>query len=832
MSKKYLILMLLISCFVINTNATVLEKKGHLLMAQNQLIGFTENKGQITDENGNSIPDVLYSCSIKNMDIFITSTGLSYVFSENGEEINNRILNGRELKDGKILNSKINYHRTNMILDGASIQKKNIITSKESSTTKSVFYNASNLDGIKNIKTFKEITIANIYPGIDWVLYIEEASEFAMKYDFVVHPGASPEAIKMVYDGAQINLNNEETMLSIETSLGSIKEGTLLSYQGIKKNIISSKYELQNNTIAFNIENYNTKQTLTIDPPVVIWSTNYGGSETEYFNDMVVDDEDNLYIYGLTRSTNLPGLTGSGSYMGSFDTFIVKFDAIGKLLWSTIFGGIDNDDNDGGIAINNSTNEIYICGATKSTDFPIKSLDGAYNHATIEGGNNGFITKVNADGELLWSTFIGGAEWDYLSDIEVDANNELFILGLTSSTDFPVVNLEGAYNEASFHGGMNDGILMKFDENDQLAWSTFFGGNDTDQLPMLKFDNNNHLMLVGYSSSSDFPMVAKTGAYNNPTYTSGDYNQAVILEFDENRSLIWSTFYGGTRADDARSMGWDAENNFYVVGATESGDMNTVELAGAFNCAEINNELIPYVSDAFILRFDENKALNWATYYGGDDGDLATGISFDNQGNMWLCGATSSQNFQIKELEGAFNQTSFAAGVRVMFWSRFDKNKNIDWSTVYGGDDFGWGYGFAKRSDNRLLLITQAKTDAGLSTGLVAENPLSYNQGNLESNDIVILEFTTGSSVGVEENIIDNNLGVYPNPLSSNNLNVNSESVMTNVKLINVAGQIVKNINCNKNKIEINTDNLINGMYFIQVQTSNRTINKKVQILR
>lgn len=832
MSRNYLILFLLMSCFAINASATDLQKKGQSLMTQNQLIGFTENKGQITDENANSISDVLYSYSIKNMDMFITTTGISYVFSENGEEINKNILNGRELKDGKTLNSTINYHRTDMILDGASIQRKNINSSKESSTAKSVFYNASNLDGIKNIKTFKEITIANVYPGIDWVLYIDDASKFAMKYDFVIHSGANPEDIKMVYKGAQINLNKEETMLTIETSLGSIKEGDLLTYQGNQKNIIPSSYELQNNTISFNIGEFNTNETLTIDPPVVIWSTNYGGSSTEYFNDMEVDDEDNLYMYGLTRSSNLPGLTGSGSYLGSFDTFIVKFDAVGQLLWSAIFSGIDNDDNDGGIAINNETDEIYICGATKSTDFPILNVEGAYNHSTIEGGNNGFITKVNSDGELLWSTFIGGNEWDYLTDLEINANGDLFVLGFTSSTDYPNVTLEGAYNNASFNGGMNDGIVMKFDENDQLAWSTFLGGDDTDQLPMLKFDNNNHMMLIGYSSSQDFPTVEMIGAYNNLDYVSGDYNQAVILEFDENSSLIWSTFYGGTRSENARSMGWDSENNFYVVGATESDDMNTVELTGAYNCSEINNELIQYVSDAFILRFDENKALNWATYYGGEDSDLATGISFDNQGNMWLCGATSSQNFIIKELEGAFNQTTFDEGVRVMFWTRFDNNKSIDWSTVYGGDDFGWASGFAKRSDNRLILITQASTDAGLSTGLVAENPLSYNQGNLESNDIVIIEFKTGTGVGIEETEIDNSLLVYPNPLSSNNLNVNSESVITNVKLINVAGQIVKDINCNENKIKINTENLINGIYFVQVQTNDRTINKKVQIIR
>lgn len=79
-------------------------------------------------------------------------------------------------------------------------------------------------------------------------------------------------------------------------------------------------------------------------------------------------------------------------------------------MWSALFGGADNDDSDagGGIVVKDNNEEIYFCGASKSTDFPIKYKEGAYNHSTIEGGNNAVIVKISSQGDLLWSTFIGG----------------------------------------------------------------------------------------------------------------------------------------------------------------------------------------------------------------------------------------------------------------------------------------------------------------------------------------------------------------------------------------------------------------------------------------
>ncbi len=829
-TKNYFFITLLLLCFAMIANAASDENRARRLMDQTKISGFTENKGQIADEG----ESVLFIYKSSDLDIFITNSGISYVFS-----YETRLNQPSARESSAILSSgrratEVHSHRTDMVLKDATINRNNIVKKGKLSKSENIFYNSKHIEGIRNINTWEEVTIREVYPGIDWVLYVDKTSGYAMKYDFLVKPGGNPADIKMVYEGAQVSLGNNNTELNIETSLGTIREGRLLSYQKSKQNSIASSYALNGNEVSFNIRKYNPNEALTIDPPVIIWSTNFGGAKDDYLSNMKVDQNDNLYIYGATRSVTLPGAIGGSTNAGKYDVYVTKFSSPGELLWTVFFGGAGNDDDtEGGITLSNNGDEVYFCGSTSSTDFPILFAEGAYNHNTIEGDNAGFIVKINNEGTMLWSTFICGDGWDYLEDITTDQNDDVYIMGFTSSTDFPIVALEGAFNQPTSKGGMNEGILFKLDENDQLAWSTYFGGSYTDQMFEIKTGPENHLYIVGYTSSQDFPIVEKEGAYNGGAFAAGDWDQAVIMEFNEARSLIWSTYFGGTRFEVARSMTWDSDNNLYVVGETESADMITLEMEGAYFSGNLNNPVAPYLTDAFITRFNANtKALEWSTYFGGSRADLASGIIFDEQGKMWVCGATDSQNFPIVELEGSFNMNSFDPDIRIMYWAMFSETKELNWSTFYGGDDFGWATGFVNRSGSRLLLFTQAETDAGMSSGLIANNPLAYQQGNVSSNDVVIIEFYTDEGVGVTAKPVDNRLTIYPNPANSGYLNIRSSEELSNILIINTLGQIVRDINVSGNNVRVNIDGLNNGLYILTAKTKNGLISKKVRIIR
>ncbi|WP_310991011.1 T9SS type A sorting domain-containing protein [Aequorivita marina] len=827
MKTRYVLYSIFLLCFVGVVNATNPQPDPASYLNENQP-GFTENKGQVTDEYGNQVSNVLYVFSTAHKDVLITTTGISYVFWDSL-----RPKSSLERNTANKTNSNLEglaYNRTDMLLTGATISKTNIVASEEVITPKRKYYNAANPEGIKDVKTFRKIIIKEVYPGVDWVLYTDDAGQYTLKYDFVLKPGANPAVIKMNYKGANVALNADNTQIDIITELGNIREGSLFSYQIAKNNVVESSYNLNDNEISFNLAGYDTEKELTIDPPVIIWSTNYGGTSTDYATDMAVDGDDNLYIYGKTRSATLPGIIGTGTNMGRYDLFVVKFDTHGALQWSAMFGGTGNDDADGGIAVTPAGDEVYFTGAVPSADFPILEQPGAFNQSTFEGVNSGFISKIDNEGTLLWSTFIGGNSFDYIRDIAMDDNDQVYFMGFSSSTDFPIVEKSGAYNEATNNGGLNEGVLFQLDESDQLVWSTYYGGAGADQMSAMDMSPNGNLMIVGNTDSHDFPIVEKAGAYNSAVFDNADETQAVIMEFDEAGALIWSTFFGGTKYEQARTMQWDADGNFYVVGETESPDMPTTELPGAYFSDELNNPVVFYLTDAFIVRFDANSNIDWATYYGGEKADLATAIDFDEQGNMWLGGATASQDFPIKVLDGAFNQTTSLPDVRVMFWAVFNTEKELEWSTLYGGDDFGWNSGFVKRSDSRMMLFTQASTNEGMSSGVISDDPLAYTQGNITSNDIVIVEFLTDDfTAGIGSNAMESLISVYPNP-AKGKVFINSPEAIEHISLSNINGQMLGSFDVASQNAELDLSQYQSGLYIIRISTANGVAVKKIII--
>jgi hypothetical protein len=155
---------------------------------------------------------------------------------------------------------------------------------------------------------------------------------------------------------------------------------------------------------------------------------------------------------------------------GSYDCYIAKFDAMGDLEYSTFFGGSAIDS---GRAIDvDSEGNIYVTGVTSSDDFPVYD---AYQEE--HGGNNdGFILILNANGdEIIFASYLGGALEDYLYDISVDNEQNCYLFGYSSSTDFPMVS---AFNDKI--NGSSDTIVAKLTNSGTLAYSSYLGGNQSD----------------------------------------------------------------------------------------------------------------------------------------------------------------------------------------------------------------------------------------------------------------------------------------------------------------------------------------------------------------
>ena len=169
----------------------------------------------------------------------------------------------------------------------------------------------------------------------------------------------------------------------------------------------------------------------------LIYSTYLGGSGEDWGNGIAVDSEGAAYMAGHTSSANFPTKNPiQRSFGGLYDASITKINSAGnKLIYSTYLGG-SGEDWGNGIAVD-TEGAAYMAGGTSSANFPTKNPI----QRSFGGGEDAFITKVNSSGSaLLYSTYHGGSDSEDGKAIAVDSEGAAYVIGHTSSTDFPVMN--------------------------------------------------------------------------------------------------------------------------------------------------------------------------------------------------------------------------------------------------------------------------------------------------------------------------------------------------------------------------------------------------------
>ena len=459
-------------------------------------IVFIENLGQIRDIKGNEKPDILFLTRSQGVDMYITGSGISYVF---------RKTTGYLKSD----NLKTNFYRLDMEFVGMN---KNFQIKKEFVTDQRFNYYTSKYQNGISPKAYKKITLLNIYDGINIVYYEKEGK---LKYDFIVKSGADVGQIKMKYKGAGKVFLDKDGNVTVTTSMGEIKEEKPFTYSkntGLK---IEGGYKVIDDAILFDIAEYNDNEDIIIDP-YRLWATYYGGGSGDIGYSICIDNSSNLYVTGYTSSADFPTQVMSGAYNqttinGSSDMFILKFDIAGARVWATYYGGSGYDV--GRSICTDNTGNLYVTGYTSSSNFPLQTLSGAYNQSTLSGSNDLFIIKFSLSGIRTWATYYGGSSYEYGYDIDTDNTNNLYVTGYTRSSNFPTKTLSGAYNQTSM-SGYADAFLLKFNSNSARIWATYYGGSGYEYGYNIHTDNSNNLYATGYTTSSNFPTKTLSGAYN------------------------------------------------------------------------------------------------------------------------------------------------------------------------------------------------------------------------------------------------------------------------------------------------------------------------------
>jgi len=406
-------------------------------------------------------------------------------------------------------------------------------------------------------------------------------------------------------------------------------------------------------------------------------------------------------------------LTGYISLQGQ----IVKIDNIVEsntlqptLDFTMILGG--NDSDSGSAIALASDGSYYVTGITKSSDFPTKNaFDYTYNDNEDYSPGDAFVAKISANGELLWSTFLGGSGGEVGNGIALDTDGSCYITGWTSSEDFPTHN---AF-DSSYNGGQyGDAFVTKFASNGELLWSTFLGGSETDESNCIAVSDG-ICYITGNTASSNFPLK---NAYCS-TFGGGDrYGDAFVSKFSTTGELLWSTFIGGSEDDYGNGITIASDGSCYIAGTTES---NNFPMKDSFD--DSFNVLI----DTFVLQFSSSGVLQWSTYLGGDGADFASGITVDSK-NCYIVGSTSSSDFPTKS---AYN-SSFG-GWYDAYITAFSLQGSMQWSTYLGGNDWDMGLAITKaidggcyitglfESEDFPTLNTLNNTFAGVSDAFVAK---------------------------------------------------------------------------------------------------------------
>jgi uncharacterized repeat protein (TIGR01451 family) len=250
------------------------------------------------------------------------------------------------------------------------------------------------------------------------------------------------------------------------------------------------------------------------------------------------------------------------------DAFVTKLSAGGaSQIYSTYLGG-NLLEQGNGVALDASGN-AYVTGLTNSSDFPTANALQANRGDDFPAGD-AFITKLNASGSaFVYSTYLGANFNDSGRAIAVDTNGNAYVCGSTGSLLFPTVN---AF-QSQHAGFFNDVFVTKVNAaGSALVYSTFIGGEFTDDCEDIAIDATGSAYITGLTTSSDFPLFAPLQATGG-----GASHDAFITKLAPNgSSLIHSTYLGGSNNDGGRGIAVDSSQNIYVVGTTSSTDFPTL----------------------------------------------------------------------------------------------------------------------------------------------------------------------------------------------------------------------------------------------------------------
>ncbi|MEL7002597.1 MAG: SBBP repeat-containing protein, partial [Bacteroidota bacterium] len=637
--------------------------------------GFFENKGQLPK-------NALYSIQRGPLEVHLGSRGLQY-----------HIRQVESKDDGNYISREM----VNIEFENANPNSE-VIALNASADVHNYLNRSPHVTGVHH---YQQVIYKDLYPNIDVVFYAYEGydEKAGLKYNFLIHPGGNPDDITLKYSGTdqlslrplsnqleKPNLTPENRLLVASINGNLIGEQINESYtlKGELQTPVMAKYVLDNDKVKITTGHYDKSKLLVVDPDFVLLelqkSTYYGTEGTDRMRDVALDDVGNIYVVGVTSGDTVD-ISRPGAFQnvpgGNNDIIVAKFNAeLDMLLAASYYGG-NNDDEAFGIELDEQNN-IFIAGYTESTDIRINNGTGTYSS---QGQADILIARFSNDlSTLTWATALGGSGIEQANGLKI-VNNNVAVVGNIESNGLSTIG--GGIN------GSQDAFVATFNRgNGSLEWLRYFGGSFDDEGNGVAIANNNiyatgvvldngandQIFITGYNLSGG---IIDQNLYGTSKYTSKDisastdgsflvvvgqtdsplalpnsrhqtnYNRRVdgfILKVNTiDLSVDWSSYYGGNQQDVLQAVEMDCNNNVNVSGHSKSPNTNNVIAEnGFFNDYQGGGTNSDDKGDAILAKFSPDGERLWGSYFGNAGDEEGIGIAFDPEGNIILCGATTS----------------------------------------------------------------------------------------------------------------------------------------------------------------------------------------------
>ncbi|MHA1930732.1 MAG: hypothetical protein ACTSV2_19345, partial [Candidatus Thorarchaeota archaeon] len=305
-----------------------------------------------------------------------------------------------------------------------------------------------------------------------------------------------------------------------------------------------------------------------------LFSTYLGGDGSDWGYGLVYDSQDNLVLTGHIDSTDFPTTVNAfqPDHGGGEDSIVVKLSSDGQsLLYASYLGGSSADL--GLCAAVDADDNIVVGGTARSSDFPLLHAFQESNGGALDS----VVTYVNGtDGSLIFSSFIGGEDDDGFWGIDFNSQGDIVATGRTASPD---LNTTDNAPQAE-HGGMADVMIVQISNEGELLMSTYFGGSNQDFGWDLEIDDEDNMLVTGYTYSDNYPME---NPYQDERVSYQDTFFTLIS--GENYSTLFSSYLGGDGSDSAYAItmthesialaGYSYSDNFFNVSSYQSENMGS-----------------------------------------------------------------------------------------------------------------------------------------------------------------------------------------------------------------------------------------------------------------